>query len=174
MEAILGREEKGMELLLRHYGPLMRYIIAPILPRPEDREEALNEAALRIWEKASLFDRSRGSWKAWVTVVTRNVALNMARGGNRYTSLEDLPAETPDPGLTPEELLLRKERQRQLKNAIDLLSESDQLLFYRKYYYRQSTRQIAGELGLTERAVEGRLLRIKKRLRKRLGGEEDG
>ncbi len=174
MEAILGREEKGMELLLQHYGPLMRYIIAPILPHPEDREEALNEAALRIWEKAALFDRSRGSWKAWITVVTRSVALNMARTTGGHSSLEDLPAELPNPDPTPEEILLRQERKKQLKGAIDLLSESDQLLFYRKYYYRQSTRQIAGELGLTERAVEGRLHRIRKRLRKLLGGELGG
>ncbi len=162
-----------LEGLLRQYGPLMRYIVAPILPREADREEALSEAALRIWEKRASFDESRGSLKTWITAITRNVALNMARSAGRHSSLEDLPAQTPDPGPTPEELLLRKERQKQLKRAIDLLSESDQLLFYRKYYYRQSTRQIAGELGLTERAVEGRLHRIKKRLRKLLGGEED-
>lgn len=49
---------------------------------------------------------------------------------------------------------------------------SSRLLFYRKYYYRQSTAQIAVELGTTERAVEGRLYRIKKALRKALGGDD--
>ena len=34
--------------------------------------------------------------------------------------------------------------------------------------------QIASELGTTERAVEGRLYRLKKRLRGMLGGELDG
>ena len=34
-----------------------------------------------------------------------------------------------------------------------------------------AARQIARELGLTERAVEGRLYRIKARLRQRMGGE---
>jgi RNA polymerase sigma-70 factor (ECF subfamily) len=45
------------------------------------------------------------------------------------------------------------------------------MLFYRKYYYRQSTAQIAAELGMTQRSVEGRLYRIKQKLRKRLGGD---
>ena len=36
------------------------------------------------------------------------------------------------------------------------------MLFYRKYYYLQPTAQIAAELGMTERAVEGRLYRLKK------------
>ena len=51
------------------------------------------------------------------------------------------------------------------------LGQGDRLLFYRKYYYRQPTAQIAAELGLTERAVEGRLYRIRKNLREKLGGE---
>ena len=38
----------------------------------------------------------------------------------------------------------------------------------------QPTSQIASELGTTERAVEGRLYRLKKRLRGMLGGELDG
>lgn len=43
--------------------------------------------------------------------------------------------------------------------------------FYRKYYYLQSTAQIARELGMTERAVEGKLYRLKKKLRNLLGGD---
>lgn len=34
IELLLQRNEKGMDALLLHYGPLMRYIIAPILQNP--------------------------------------------------------------------------------------------------------------------------------------------
>ena len=46
-------------------------------------------------------------------------------------------------------------------------------MFDRKYYYLQSTRQIAAELGTSERAVEGKLYRLRKKLQKALGGEFD-
>ena len=39
-------DERGAEALLRHYAPLMRYIIAPIVPDAQDREECLSDAAL--------------------------------------------------------------------------------------------------------------------------------
>ena len=52
-----------------------------------------------------------------------------------------------------------------MRNLLDELSVKDKILLYRKYYYMQSTEQIAAELGLTQRAVEGRLYRIKKKLR---------
>ena len=46
------RDEKGIKELLLHYGPLMRYVIAPILLNPQDREDCLSEITMRIWEKS--------------------------------------------------------------------------------------------------------------------------
>lgn len=167
---LLEKNEQGMDALLLHYGPLMRYIIAPILQNPQDREDCLSEVSMRVWEKIGQFDGEKGSFHAWLTAITRNTALNHARRASG-SSAEELSESTPSPELSPEETLLKKERQEALKTALNRLSYKDRLLFYRKYYYRQSTAQIAAELGMTERAVEGKLYRVKKQLRKSLGGE---
>ena len=58
-----------------------------------------------------------------------------------------------------------------LRAAIAGLPVYERELFYRKYYYCQSTAQMAAELGLTERAVEGRLYRLRQTLRQQLGGD---
>lgn len=47
-------DERGAEALLTHYGALMRYVIAPILTSPQDREDCLSEIAMRVWEKIGL------------------------------------------------------------------------------------------------------------------------
>lgn len=167
---LLEKNEQGMDALLLHYGPLMRYIISPILQNPQDREDCLSEVSMRVWEKIGQFDGEKGSFRAWLTAITRNTALNHARRASG-SSAEELSESTPSPDPTPEETLLKKERQEALKTALSRLSYKDRLLFYRKYYYRQSTAQIATELGMTERAVEGKLYRVKKQLRKSLGGE---
>lgn len=164
-----ARDERGADELLRHYAPLMRYIIAPILPRAEDREECLSEAALRVWEKIESFDPERGSWTAWLTAVTRNTALNFAR--RVPSDAEELSETMPSSAPTPEEAMVQKERSEALYAALARLGQRERVLFYRKYYYRQSTAQIAAELGMTERAVEGWLYRIKKQLREMLGGD---
>lgn len=165
------RDERGLEELLRHYGPLMRYIIAPILPDEHEREDCLSEVTIRVWERIRQFDPERGSLKAWLTAITRNAAISCAGRAKQHASLDDMPDGTPSPLPTPEEALLRAEKQAALRRALSQLDGNEQLLFYRKYYYRQSTQQIASELGMTERAVEGRLYRIKQRLRKALGGD---
>ncbi len=171
IELLLQRNENGLDALLKHYGPLMRYIIAPILHNPQDQEECLLEVANRIWDKIELFNGQRGSWNAWITTIARNTALNFIRNSSDGNSNERIPENTPSLDPTPEEVILKQEQQAAVHRALQQLSSKDRLLFYRKYYYLQSTAQIASELGMTERAVEGKLYRLKKRLRKMLGGE---
>lgn len=175
---LISRDERGIDMLLLHYGPLMRYIIAPILPNPQDQEECLSEAVTRIWYKIALFNPECGSWNAWLTALTRNVALNHLRksqAGQSKQQAGDMAEEAmkhiPSPDPSPEEIVLQKEQKEALSRALNQLSSGERTLFYRKYYYLQTTAQISRELGMTERAVEGRLYRLKKKLRKILGGE---
>lgn len=168
---LLQQDERGMEALLLHYGPLMRYIIAPILPDPQDREECLSEVSMRVWSRVAQFDPARGSWTAWLTAITRNTARNYHRSAARHGDTQTLPEDAPSPEASPEEAILQAERSAAVHNALGRLSPGDRALFYRKYYYLQSTAQIAAELGMTVRAVEGRLYRLKKQLRRMLGGE---
>lgn len=167
---LCAQDERGMDALLLHDGPMMRYIIAAILPDPRDREDCLMETAMQVWQKAAQFDPSRGSWNAWLTALTRNAALNFAR--RAANGAQPLAQEASVQ--TPEEALLQSERRDALARALRQLDSDARALFYRKYYYRQSTAQIAAETGMTERAVEGRLYRLKKQLRKLLGGDAHG
>lgn len=149
----------------------MRYIIAPILPNEQDKEDCLSEVAMQVWKKIEKFDSQRGSWNAWLTAIVRNYALNYKRNSKMHNSFEEIASNTPSPEPNPEEQIIQQERQTAVNRALQRLSPKDKTLFYRKYYYLQSTTQIASEMGMSERAVEGKLYRIEKQLRKMLGGE---
>ncbi len=172
IELIMGHDEKGLKLLQTYYQPLIRYIVLPILKDSREQEECVSEITMKIWNNIQNFDSSKGSWNAWITAISRNSALSRARKIKPTISTEDIPLDLPSPDPTPEEALLQKEREQMLVKALGNLSPKDKALFYRKYYYMQSTAQIAAELGTTERAVEGKLYRIKNKLRKLLGGDD--
>ena len=139
MDRIASGDDAALQTLLRRHGALLRYVITPILPDARDREECFADVSVKLWQTAGSFDGTKGSLRGWLTVLTRNCALNRARG------------------LRPE--------------TVKSLTDGEQTLFYRKYYYCQSTAQIAAELGLTERGVEGRLYRLRQKLRELLGGD---
>lgn len=171
IEALRRRESGAVDELLRRHGPLMRYIIAPILSDEREREECLSDAAMTAWDKIGQYDPDKGSWLSWLSALTRNLALNRARKGRRAAEEQELGEHLTDGENHPEESLLRAERAAALRKALARLSGGERALLYRKYYYMQSTAQIAAELGMTERAVEGRLYRLKKGLREQLGGD---
>ena len=67
--------------------------------------------------------------------------------------------------------MLQKEQADRLRTAVDRLPDRDRTLFYRRYYYLQPVAQIAAEMGLSLRGAEGRLYRLRQRLRQELGGD---
>ena len=81
VELLVRREERGADELLRCYGPMLRYIIAPILPDPREREECLNDVVMRAWDRIGQYDRGRGGFPAWLSAVARNTARNRLRAG---------------------------------------------------------------------------------------------
>jgi len=168
---LLARDQRGIDLLYEHYGSLMRYVIAPIVLNADDREECLCESAMRIWYKIDTYDEIIGTFGAWITAITRNVALNYVRQSTKLIA-QSIPDNTPSFYPTPEQALIDKENKFELQNALNSLSPRNKMIIYRKYYYKQSVSQIAKELGITQRAVEGRLYRLKRQLRNMLGGEQ--
>jgi RNA polymerase sigma factor (sigma-70 family) len=77
-------------------------------------------------------------------------------------------AERLDTELLPDELLARKEARDQLLLALTELSSDEQELLVAFYFDGHSQAALAEKLGLSERAVEGRLYRARLALRDRL------
>ena len=173
LERLRADPAGGMEPLLRQYGPLLRYVIGGILPDTQDAEDCFSEVSLSLWQKLSGYDPARGSLSAYLTAAARNTALNLLKARQRRQSHLTEPLTEPAHHNTPEAEVLRRERAQRLQAALERLSLRDKQLFYRKYYYLQSISQIAAEMGLTERAAEGRLYRLRQQLRREVGGDND-
>lgn len=170
VKLLLDREEAGLDQLQARYGGMLHYIADGILRDARDTEECVSDICLRVWDRIGQYDPQKGSFSAWLT----------ALAPQRRPQLPPGPAPRPartsqarsQPGETPEEALLRQEQADRLCLALRRLSETERALFYRKYYYCQSTAQMAAEMGLSERAVEGKLYRLRKQLRRALGGDD--
>lgn len=170
MAAVPRHEE--IEALLERHGPMMAYVVRGILSDPHEQEECLAQVRARVWERWESYDRERSSPATWLTALCRNAAYDRLRAQARQRERTGALDETlTDPAPGPEEVLLQKERLETLSRLLSAMSAGDRALFYRKYYYLQSTQQMAAELGTTARAVEGRLYRIRKKLQKQMGGE---
>ena len=174
LEKLRFGEPGALEGLLARYGPMMGYIVRGILADPQEAEDCLAQVRAKLWERAAdYYDPERAGEATWITALCRNAAYDRLRALERRRGREgELSPDLPDPAPGPEEEVLRRERTQALRQALAGMKGRDRDLFYRKYYYLQSTDRIAAELGTSLRAVEGRLYRIRKKLQAQLGGED--
>ncbi len=177
IQLIISKDPAGLELLKKHYEPLIRYVVKPICGEdPGLVEDCLQETELKVWEKIGSFDAEKGTFKGWLTAIAKNTALNMVRKVQNLDAGDVLNDESPEaasPDAGPEETAIRTETAAAVRAAIEKLPKNDRLIIYRRYYYMQSVAQIAAETGLSVRAVEGRLYRIRQKLAEMLKGYEN-
>lgn len=162
------KKDSGLDLFIKNYSGLIYYIVRNILDNEEEREECLNDIYVKVWDHIDNYEKEKSKFTSWITVISRNTALNYLKKSQREEEeiQEDLVSQ-----YSTEKSVLENERSRELRQAISTLTPEEQHIFYRKYYYLQKTAQIAAELGLTERSVEGRLYRMRKKLQENLGGD---
>ena len=68
---------------------------------------------------------------------------------------------------------LEDELRREVLNAIKLFGEPDSSIIIRKYYFGESSKEIADALKMTVSNVDTRTCRALNKLRKMFGGKED-
>lgn len=166
IELIKSSKDEGLMLVQQQYSGLMHYIVRGILQNESDIEECINDICVKVWHSIESYSQEKGKFSTWLTVISRNTALNYLKG--KYPEHDELEEGTENTS-SVEDDVLHRERAEELKRAISTLTLEEQHVFYRKYYYMQRTSQIASELGMTDRSVEGRLYRLRKKLQKELG-----
>ncbi len=115
-------------------------VVARILPYG-DASEALQEAYVKIWERAADYDAAKGSPLAWMATIARNRALDEARK-HRPVSLEDMP-EGFEPAGESEDPLAARERSESFAALMRCLErlEPDKRAMVLAAYYRGLSRE---------------------------------
>ncbi|MCD8366220.1 MAG: sigma-70 family RNA polymerase sigma factor [Clostridiales bacterium] len=181
VELLRERDQKSIELIAQRYERLLRYIAVTILRDHETEvEECINDVYLKVWTHGTAFDLEKASFRTWLKAITRNTALNYLRKVSRREAFEGTGEEDPlssgntDDSDNPERRMLFQEEIQALERVLNDLKKKDRELVLRRFYYLQSTRQIAEAMEMSENAVDSKLSRLKKRLRKRYEREMSG
>ena len=173
VELLAAGDEKSIELIAERYEKLIRYIAVTILRNRESSvEECINDVYLKIWTHGARYDYRKASLKTYIKAITRNTALNHLRSLKRLEELEGfdesdtLQSEYIDYSQNLEQKVIQKEEVQILNQILTSLRRKDRELVLRRFYYLQSTRQIAEAMSMTENAVDSKLSRLRKKIKK--------
>lgn len=173
VELLMARDQKCIELIVQRYEKLIRYIAVTILHNRESSvEECINDVYLKVWTHGAEYDYQKASFKTYLKAITRNTALNHLRKMKRLEELEGmdeadtLQSEYIDYSQNLEQKVIYQEEVQALNCILRALRKKDKELVLRRFYYLQSTKQIAEAMGMTENAVDSKLSRLRKKIRK--------
>jgi RNA polymerase sigma-70 factor, ECF subfamily len=121
---IAARDTAAFAALYKQTSAKLYGVVARILTRGDVAADVLQEAYVRIWEKAGDFDPLKGSALAWMATIARNRALDEVRRV-RPVSLEDQP-EGFEPAAEEIDPLAARQRSEGLSALVDCLKALDE------------------------------------------------
>lgn len=146
-----------------------------------DAEDVTQNTFLKIYRSIEKFrDLSPTEIAPLIVVYSRNTAYDFMRKKQRQVETVDMQYDGEDesmehdfvaPDAEPEKLLIDRERTNTLAQYIDALPEKQQHVILLRYRYGLSEKETADAMSMTVTAVSTCLLRAKKTLRKKIGGE---
>lgn len=180
-EAIIAlywaRDEQAIAETQQKYGSYCRSIAQNILKNRSDMEECLNDTWLQTWN--SLPPQRPRILPVYLGTITRNLSLSRCRAANTQKRdhgklalvYEELQESIPG-GISPEEQVILRELGSCIDQFLRKLPPRNCCIFLRRYWYMDTTLQIAARYGMTESGVKVNLHRTRKQLRAYL--EQEG
>jgi RNA polymerase sigma-70 factor (ECF subfamily) len=180
-EDLMARIAKGdndaFEILVnRHQTSILNLIYRFIGDRTQAKDLA-QEVFIRVWQAAKTY-KPEAKFTTWIYRIATNVCFNELKSARRrrwfqFLRFGDQHEETiedtfVDGSPSPEDLLLAKERSRQISDALQSLPENQRMALVLKRYDDLSYQEIAQILGCSVSAVESLLVRAKKTLQEKL------
>jgi len=157
------------QLVERHRQAMYAAAYA-VLRNEEQAKDAVQEAFLRIY--LSLPDCRLDGVRTWMTRIAANAAIDERRREKRRTSLKEQEAEAAGTAQwaavqaeSPEEALMRKERDIRLHGLIDEMNAGQRSTVHAYYIEERSQREIASAQQVELKTIESRLYRARQWLR---------
>ena len=173
LDLYFARNEQAVMETDRKYGGYCFTLANSILNNTQDAEETVSDTYLKAWH--AIPPKRPGIFKMFLAKITRNLAYSRWRayaahkrgGGEMELVLDELSACTPAPGGV-EDNLNAKELARAIRSFLDTLSQREQDIFLRRYFFLEESETIAERYAMKPATVLRTLSRTRGKLKKYL------
>lgn len=169
IQSIGRRDVIAFQDFYKKFHGLLYSTIYRVLNDHQDTEDIMQEVLVQIWQKAHLYEPSKGKPLTWVTTMARNRAIDRIRSKQRRSKLNDgfeLESKTVQPEFIEDtrDVLMAKESDAMLKSAVMDLSPDQREAIQLAYFGGLTQSEIADRLSEPLGTVKARIRRGVQRL----------
>jgi RNA polymerase sigma-70 factor, ECF subfamily len=161
-----GEEAAFREFHAQYFERLYRFLLVVTRGQEHEAQEALQETLLRVVRYVRVFESDAAFW-GWLQVVARSAARDGGRKRRRYLALLEKFARGR-PGAEAVNGSENDDWRAILAESLEELPPEDRRLMREKYLDGLAVKELSARAGLSDKAVESRLLRLRRQLRERL------
>jgi RNA polymerase sigma-70 factor (ECF subfamily) len=164
--AMAGGDETAYRIFYEAYfDRLLRYLLVVTGGKEEAAREALQLTLVRVVRHVKKFDAEEKFW-CWLTVLARSALADESRKRRRYFAFLEKFTRHQEIGLVPmNDGEADEQLHALLEEQLNALQDDERQLVEQKYILHLSVRVIAGEQQTTEKAVESKLSRVRRKLK---------
>ena len=148
--------------------PLMKFIVKKVGGRQDAVDEVFSRTIIATWQAWNSFN-NKSSYFTWICRIALNKMADYYREEIHRESVFVAPlleefASASINELSPTERMALDELRSATRACLSLLPKEKKRLLFLRYWKQMTIKQIATQLGLSERAVEGKLYRARRKL----------
>ncbi len=160
LRRIEQHNEEAFEMLVDRYSKLLWVVSLSILGKnndPQDIEEIVSEAFLRVWRSPAKYQPKRGSLKNYLILITRSLSINKLQRNPKDYLLND--------NFTLDNLAAAEEKNEFINEIfylINSLNDPMREICLQRYIFENTPAMISSDLKIPQKTVNNYLYRGKK------------
>ncbi len=151
LRQIASGDREAFRALYRNTSDMLFSVCLSLLKDRARAEDILQDAFVRVWDKAQSFDPAKGSASTWLVVMTRRLALNeLRRHKHDGPSLDDADCDLADTiaaDLSEGDPIGKRRLKPCLEKLADMQRESILLAYIHGYTNEELARRFQRPLG---------------------------
>lgn len=167
---LADKDEQACSELVSRYLGMVRRIAHLYSNNHSDWDDFISEGNIALLNAIKTFDGSRGaSFSTYAYACVNNRMLTALKKSNRIINCEEAIDDFAlDPANSPENIVINREELGELRSYLDKALSKTEKKVFDLYVLGLAYQAIADKLGISLKAVDNALMRVRRKLRSQL------